>query len=89
MSDAANSIIQLTPRNIQIILMVYDYDGLPNFLIRKRFWPGFGARSYCFDRLAKLVRAGYLRLLLTLSCEAGGGGRDRQSWRTRARPLEW
>src|SRR5215213_7466907 len=61
MSDTANHSIQLTPRNIQIILMVYEYDGIPNFLIRKRFWPSFGARSYCFDRLLKLVRAGYLR----------------------------
>jgi Replication-relaxation len=61
MSETANSAIQLTPRNIQIILMVYEYDGIPSFLIRKRFWPSFGARSYCFDRLLKLVRAGYLR----------------------------
>src|SRR5215204_5562565 len=61
MSDTANYAIQLTPRNIQIILMVYEYDGIPNFLIRKRFWPSFGARSYCFERLLKLVRAGYLR----------------------------
>src|ERR1051325_8235559 len=76
MSETANSAIQLTPRNIEIILMVYDYDGIPSFLIRKRFWPSFGARSYCFDRLSKLVKAGYLTAKPLPSLTVKGTGPD-------------
>lgn len=44
-----------------MILMVYHYDGLVSWQIRRRFWPSFGARSAFFHRLSRLVDAGYLR----------------------------
>jgi hypothetical protein len=53
--------IQLTPRDKKIILMIYSYDGLVSYQIRRRYWPSFGSRSAFFDRLSRLVAAGFLR----------------------------
>lgn len=61
MKHTDQSSLQLTQRDQQIILMVYHYDGLLSYQIRRRFWPSFGARSSSFDRLSRLVDAGYLR----------------------------
>src|SRR5919197_1339948 len=53
--------LHLTPRDIEIILMTYRYDGLVVSQIRRRFWPSFGARSPMYERLARLVAADYIR----------------------------
>src|SRR5437773_8822247 len=53
--------IHLTPRDIQIILMVYHYDGLVSSIIKRRFWGHFGSPRPFYRRLAQLIDAGYLR----------------------------
>lgn len=65
----------LTERDILIMGMVYEYDGCTADHIRARFFPTPGARSPCYDRIAKLVRAGYLasRRLPPLNGGIGSG----------------
>lgn len=60
-APAAIKDLALTPRDLHIILMVCRYDGLISWQIRRRFWPSPGARSAFFDRLSRLVDAGFLR----------------------------
>lgn len=66
--------IQLTPRDADIILMIYHYDGLVISQIRRRFWPSFGARSPMYERLARLVDAGYLRAVRLPAVTRSGSG---------------
>src|SRR5918995_6085459 len=61
MPPAKNKTLQRTERDTQIVLMVYHYDGIVSFLIRKRFWGQNRARSPFFDRLSRLIKTGYLR----------------------------
>jgi hypothetical protein len=74
MSRTANlsTPLHLTPRDIEIILMIYHYDGLFTKQIRRRFWPSFGARNWMYQRLARLVAADYIRSR-TLSSSTGFG----------------
>jgi hypothetical protein len=58
---APSKAIQLTQRDIDILLMIYYYDGLVVSQIRRRFWPSFGARSPMYERLGRLVAADYIR----------------------------
>jgi hypothetical protein len=55
----------MTHRDINIITMVYDYEGCAVEHIRKLFFQGSTARSIpCYRRLSYLVKQGYLRSLL-------------------------
>src|SRR5205823_6169378 len=74
MGESATTPIFLTPRDLQVILLVYFYDGMLSYQIRRRFWPKFGARSSFYTRLSKLVRAGYLRSLRLSSATGWGSG---------------
>lgn len=67
--------------------MVYHYDGLVSSQIRKRFWPGFGARSACFDRLSRLVDAGYLRSVRLPASQGLGSGPSFVTIGERSHPL--
>lgn len=66
--------IFLTPRDYKIIRMVYAYDGLLSYQIRRRFWPRPGARSACFARLSRLIAAGFLRRKRLESPSGKGSG---------------
>jgi len=55
----------MTQRDVNIISMVYEYEGCGVEHIRKVFFQGSGARSIpCYRRLSYLVKQGYLRSLL-------------------------
>src|SRR5581483_12380147 len=63
MPAAKNRTLQLTPRDLQIILMVYHYDGLVNKHLRRRFWGSFGPSRHCYRRVQQLINHGYLKAL--------------------------
>jgi hypothetical protein len=50
----------ITPRDVQILLFTYQYGGVIIDLLRRRFW-GAGSRTPCYDRIARLSQARYLR----------------------------
>jgi hypothetical protein len=55
----------MTQRDLQIIAMVYDYEGCAVEHIRKAFFQGASNRSIpCYRRVSYLVKQGYLRSLL-------------------------
>src|SRR5207249_428314 len=54
--------------------MVYHYDGLVNKQIKRRFWPGFAARSPFYKRLGRLISAGYLRAVRLPPANGLGSG---------------
>jgi Replication-relaxation len=55
----------MTQRDLQIIAMVYEYEGCAVEHIRKLFFQGSNIRSIpCYRRLSYLVKQGYLRSLL-------------------------
>jgi protein involved in plasmid replication-relaxation len=55
----------MTQRDLQIISMVYEYEGCGVEHIRKAFFQGSRNRSIpCYRRLSYLVKEGYLRSLL-------------------------
>jgi hypothetical protein len=55
----------MTQRDLQIIAMVYEYEGCAVEHIRKAFFHGSRNRSIpCYRRLSYLVKKGYLRSLL-------------------------
>jgi hypothetical protein len=66
--------LQLTPRDIEIILMIYHYDGLVISQIRRRFWPSFGARSPMYERLGRLGAADYIRSIRLPAVTRSGSG---------------
>src|SRR4051794_40283811 len=66
--------INLTPRDIQIILAVFDYDGLFSYQIRDRFWGQNGHPSTYYERLADLIKSDYLRARPMPSATGRGSG---------------
>src|SRR5687768_14132697 len=55
----------MTQRDLNIILMVYEYEGCGVEHIRKLFFQSATNRSIpCYRRLAYLVKQGYLRSVL-------------------------
>src|SRR5437879_3191585 len=52
--------LSITPRDVQILLFIYHYNGVIIDHIRRRFW-GAGSRTPCYDRIARLTKAHYLR----------------------------
>jgi len=55
----------MTQRDLQIIAMVYEYEGCGVEHIRKLFFQGASNRSVpCYRRLSYLIKQGYLRSLL-------------------------
>jgi hypothetical protein len=58
-------ICPMTQRDINIISMVYDYEGCAVDHVRKLFFQGASLRSIpCYRRLSYLIKQGYLRKLL-------------------------
>ena len=71
---ALTNSIQLTPRDIQIILAVYNYDGLFSYQVRRRFWGQNGHQKSYNGRLAQLIKSGYLRARPMDSATGRGSG---------------
>lgn len=55
------SSLSLTPRDVQIVQMVYDYGGCGIAHIHKRLWPQGSAQAAAYRRVALLTAARYLR----------------------------
>src|SRR5690348_13938339 len=74
-SAAATSVLALTHRDLAILTMVHQYDGCVIEQIKRRFWPTFGARSACYDRLARLIAANHLHAQRLPSLTGRGSGK--------------
>src|SRR4029079_16150415 len=66
--------VSLTPRDLQIILAIYFYDGLVNKQIQRRFWGKFAAPRPSYRRLAQLIKAGFLRAARLPPATPAGSG---------------
>jgi hypothetical protein len=64
----------LTPRDIEILLMIYRFDGCVSSQIQRRFWPQIGARSAYYQRLSGLISCNYLRRVALPSRSGYGSG---------------
>lgn len=52
--------LTIVDRDVDMIIMAYLYGGLTPDHVRHRHFPSPGARSACYTRIARLVKAGYL-----------------------------
>src|SRR5215213_3422154 len=66
--------LNITPRDIEIILAVFYYDGLFSYQIRNRFWGQNSHPSTYYERLADLIKADYLRARPMTSATGRGSG---------------
>src|SRR4051794_3387793 len=87
MSTAATHSLLLTPRDTAVLAFVYFYDGCVIQQLQRRFWPSFGARSACYDRVARLINAGYLRAQRLASETGVGSGKQFLTVGSKARPV--
>src|SRR5215207_1183624 len=71
---AAVKTISLTPRDIEIILAVFNYDSLFSYQIRRRFWGQNSHPRTFLERLAQLINADYLRARPMDSATGRGSG---------------
>jgi hypothetical protein len=71
---AAIKTIRLTPRDIEIILAVFNYDSLFSYQIRRRFWGQNSHPRTFLERLAQLIKADYLRARPMDSTTGRGSG---------------
>jgi hypothetical protein len=58
----AISALNLTKRDIEIIIMVYSYNGVLVSHLRRKFWPDVSSRTSYYRRINKLIEAGYLQV---------------------------
>jgi hypothetical protein len=84
---APRTTIQLTPRDLQIILSVYRYDGMFSYQIRRRFWGQNGHPKTFLDRLSQLISAGFLRARPMDSATGRGTGQRLITLGRAAHPL--
>ena len=82
-----NSAIVITNRDLDILMWVYSSHGATPDHIRRRFFPTNGARSACYARLARLIKAGYLVSVRLPSFNGKGSGREFVTPGPEARPL--
>lgn len=79
--------LRLTPRDVEILLMIYRYDGCVSTQIQRRFWPHIGARSAYYQRLSHLISSGYLRRVALPSRSGYGSGPSFLTLGAAAHPL--
>ncbi len=87
MSTPVAKSLSLTPRDAAILAFVYAYDGCVVDQLRRRFWPSFGARSACYNRVAHLINAGYLASRRLPSLTGQGSGKAFLTIGPRARSI--
>lgn len=78
--------LTLTARDLDILAMTHRYDGLVIEQIKRRFWPSFGARSACYDRIARLIADRYLHAQRLPSLSGRGSGKVFLTLGPRGRP---
>src|SRR5581483_7211935 len=90
MSVAAHS-VSITPRDIQLHLMVLSYDGCLISHLFRRFWPQRGLSSRpsnsCYRRIEQLVAGGWLQATRLPSLSGGGAGHQFVTLGPRGRQL--
>lgn len=74
MTTAAHTPPQLTPRDLAMLCLVYEYGGVTSAHIRRRFFPTPGAKSPCYRRIALLIEQGYLRAVRLPATTGIGSG---------------
>jgi len=87
MPALARSAMQLTPRDMAIVEMVYRFGGCTVEHIHERMWPENTALSSCYRRIARLVAAKYLAATRLPSLSGQGSGRTLLTIGPSARPL--
>ncbi len=78
---------QLTEKDIDILLMAYEYGGVSLDLIRRRFWPLSKSHTPCSERVSVLVKAGYLESKRLPSLNGVGSGKAFVTISSKAKPL--
>lgn len=87
MTAALYSRLQLTPRDREIVAVVYEYGGVLVSHICRRYFPTPGGRSACYRRLALLTQHGYLTAVRLPAQGGQGSGPSFLTIGTAARPL--
>lgn len=77
----------LTERDLGILLMVHSYWGCALEHVRRRFFPKKGARSACYERVSRLVKAGYITTTRLPSLSGQGSGKSFLVIGPRSRPV--
>lgn len=77
----------INQRDVDVMVMVYVFDGVTVDQVRSRFWPTDGARSACYDRVARLTRSQYLTNVRLPSLTGQGSGKAFLTIGPRAYPL--
>src|SRR4051812_34513620 len=80
MVEPSGGLMQLTPRDVEIILLVYSFSGVAIYHLLQAFWEQraelkVGARNAVYRRVKKLIEAGYLQSDRLPSVTGYGGGR--------------
>lgn len=66
--------LQLTPRDLEVLTMVYDFSGVMIRHMVRRFFPTRAGQTACYRRVGLLVEAGYLKSLRLPSTKGVGSG---------------
>src|SRR5262245_39644826 len=77
----------LTQRDLAIIRLVFDYEGVVAPIIRRRFFPTPGGEKPCYRRLRKLVDHGFLKGYRLPALSGVGSGKRFLTIGPRGRPL--
>ena len=67
--------VNLTPRDLELIRLVYAYDGCGISHVRDLLWPSLNWPSACYRRIQILGQAGYLRVHRLPALTAHGSGK--------------
>ena len=78
---------QLTDRDVDILLMAYEYSGVSLDLIRRRFWPLSKSHTPCSERVSTLVKLGYLQGKRLPSIAGIGSGKAFLTIGPKSRPI--
>jgi hypothetical protein len=73
-SPSSGQELLLQERDIQIILMAYNFNGVTIETIKKRFWPSATSKATYYQRLHALINAGYLKATKTTNPYSGYHG---------------
>src|SRR5436305_387819 len=66
----------LTPRDIQILIMAYQYDSVTIEMLWRRFWGHSMSQRACYARVQRLISSGYFRSCILPSKSGKGTGKQ-------------
>ena len=87
MEEPAPATLSLVERDHDMLAMVFWYGGCVVVHLQRRFFPTEGARSACYARVARLVRAKHLTSVRLPSQSGRGSGKAFLIIGPRGRPL--